>query len=177
MSIQYPNLDSEVRKFMLNELEMDETNKKLYISRRLTDQGASNWYSILREAIENYDDGWLASEIRSRSLMRTQEEKRKPKGGFTVAQVPITAPDTLAEGEFNRFYARGLCANIIASGGTEIIVCRGKQVTNPRPESEAMIDRAISAQRLLEDLRTSQGVEPALGLPPGPNSGLTIRRP
>ncbi len=106
MSIQYPNLDTDVRKFMLHELEMDEANKKLYISRRLTEQGASNWPSMLREAIENHDDGWLASELRSRSLLRAQEEKRKPKGGFTVAKIPITAPDTLAEGEFNRFYAQ-----------------------------------------------------------------------
>lgn len=176
MSIQYPNLDTEVRKFMLKELEMDKANKTLYISPRLTEQGASNWPAILRKSIENYDDGWLASELRLQGLMRSHEEKRKPKGGFTTAKVPITAPDTLAEGEFNRFYARGLCASILASGGTEVEVCRGKQVTNPRSESEAMIGQAISAKQLLEDLRTSQGVEPSLGLPPGPNSGLTIRR-
>jgi hypothetical protein len=176
MSIQYPNLDTEVRKFMLREIEMDEANKTLYISPRLTAQGAQTWPVILREAMENHDDGWLASELRSRGFMRTHEERRKPKGGFTTAKVPVTAPDTLAEGEFNRFYARGLCASVVASGGTEVMVFRGKQVTNPRPESEAMIGRAISAKQLLEDLRTSQGVEPALGLPPGPNSGLTIRR-
>ncbi|MGH3041645.1 MAG: hypothetical protein ACRDNG_07905 [Gaiellaceae bacterium] len=82
----------------------------------------------------------------------------------------------MAEGEFNRFYARGLCADVVASGGTEVQVYRGKDVQNPRSESQAMIGRRLPAQSLLDDLRTSQGVEPALGLPPGPNSGLTIRR-
>jgi hypothetical protein len=108
--------------------------------------------------------------------MRTEEQRRKPKGGFTTAQVPYTAPDTLAEGEFNRFYARGLCVHVLASGGTEVEVYRGKEVQNPRPESQAMIGRRLPAQNLLDDLRTAQGVEPALGLPRGPNSGLTVRR-
>lgn len=49
-------------------------------------------------------------------------------------------------------------------------------VRNPRPESEAMVGSRLPAQALLDDLRTSQGVEPALGLPPGPNSGITVRR-
>lgn len=54
-------------------------------------------------------------------------------------------------------------------------VCRGKQVSQPRPESEAMIWKK-SAKMLLEDLRKSHGVEPVLGLP-RPNSGLTVRLP
>lgn len=127
-------------------------------------------------ALEQHDDTWIASVLRSRNLMHTQEQRRKPKGGFTTVQVPYTAADTLAEGEFNRFYARGLCAHIIASGGTEVEVYRGKEAQNPRPESQAMIGLRLPAYTLLDDLRISQGVEPALGLPPGPNSGLTVRR-
>ncbi len=100
-------------------------------------------------------------------------EKRKEK----PVRVPITAPDTLAEGEFNRFFVRGLCVKAIEDGIPEVEVYRGKQVNQPRPQSEAMIGKRISAKRLLDDLRVSQGVEPALGLPPGPNSGLTVRLP
>ena len=92
-----------------------------------------------------------------------------------MAKVPHTTPDILAEGEFNRLYARGLCVTVLALGRTEVEVYRGKVVQNPRPESQAMIGRCMPAQKLLEDLRMSQKVEPALGLPPGPNSGLTVR--
>lgn len=176
MAIRYESLDAAVREFMVCELEQDEASGALYISPRLTDAGARSWPGILREAFEQHDDAWIAATLRARGLIRTEEQRRKPKGGFTVAQVPHTAPDTLAEGEFNRFYARGLCAQVLASGGTDVVVYRGKDVQKPRPESEAMLGRSIPAEQLLNDLRTSQGVEPALGLPPGPNSGLTVRR-
>jgi hypothetical protein len=85
----------------------------------------------------------------------------------------------LAEGEFNRFYARGLCARALSEGISEVIVYRGKRVMQPRQESEAMIGKRISAKDLLEDLRKSEskGVEPALGIPSGPNSGITICLP
>lgn len=176
MSIRHESLDEAVRSAMVRELERDQAAGTLYISPRLTEAGAQAWPEILREAFESHDDSWVAATLRSRGLMRTQEQRRKPKGGFTTAQVPHTAPDTLAEGEFNRFYARGLCAHVVDSGGGEVEVYRGKDVQNPRSESEAMIGRRLPAQSLLDDLRTAQGVEPALGLPPGPNSGLTVRR-
>ncbi|MEX1185930.1 MAG: hypothetical protein WEA80_05015 [Gemmatimonadaceae bacterium] len=176
MSIHYENLDPAVRTAMVRELERDRAKGSLYISPRLTEAGTSAWPQILREAFEQHDDTWIAATLRSRGLMRTEEQRRKPKGGFTTAQVPHTAADTLAEGEFNRFYARGLCSDVAARGGTDVEVYRGKEVQNPRPESQAMIGQRLPAQSLLDDLRTAQGVEPALGLPPGPNSGLTVRR-
>jgi hypothetical protein len=176
MGIRYESLDENVRRYMLDELELDCNSGKLYISPRLTVEGVAVWPDLLREAFRNHDDDWLASELRLRGLIRKTEQRRTPKGGFTTAQVPRTAPETLAEGEFNRFYARGLCRHVIQTGGTEVEVYRGKEVRNPRPESQAMIGRRLAAQQLIEDLRKSQGVEPSLGLPPGPNSGLTVRK-
>lgn len=176
MGLRYDSLDDRVRELMISELELDMQSGRLYISPRLTEAGAQSWPDLLREAFRGHDDDWLASQLGSRGLIRSTEQRRTPKGGWTTARVPHTAPETLAEGEFNRFYARGLCRDVIESGGTEVEVYRGKTVLNPRPESQAMIGRRLSAQRLLEDLRVSQGVEPSLGLPPGPNSGLTIRR-
>ncbi|OPY48623.1 MAG: hypothetical protein A4E48_02652 [Methanosaeta sp. PtaU1.Bin060] len=176
MGIRYESLDEAVRTCMLQELEHDLSNSRLYLSPRLTEAGVKFWPEILREAFGNHDDTWIAAILRSKRLLRTQEQRRKPRGGFTIVKVPHTAADTLAEGEFNRFYARGLCTRVLAIGGTHVEVYRGKDVRNPRPESQAMIGRRLPAQKLLEDLRNSQGVEPALGLPPGPNSGLTVRQ-
>lgn len=176
MSIRYDSLDSAVRSAMLQEVERDLDSGSLYQSPRLTDSGVQEWPRLLREAIRDHDDAWLADSLRNGGYIRAQEPRRKRDGTSSMVKVPYTAPDTLAEGEFNRFYARGLCADVVAGGGGEVEVYRGKAVDNPRSQSTAMIGTRIPAQSLLDDLRTAQGVEPALGLPPGPNSGLTVRR-
>jgi len=177
MALHYENLDERTRQFMLNEVNLDVSQETLYISPRLNEQGKKKYESHLKDAIQNRDDTWLANELRNRGYMKAFEQRRKRRGGFTTAKVPVTAPDTLAEGEFNRFYVRGLCMRAMEDGISEVEVYRGKPVRQPRPESEALIGKRISAKALLEDLRQSPGVEPALGLPPGPNSGLTVRLP
>jgi hypothetical protein len=177
MGINYENLDKRTREFMIKELELDISSGKLYISTRLNSVGKANWADILKEAIQNYNDDWLADQLLKRGYMRTHEKRRTRSGGITIAKVPATATQTLAEGEFNRFYARGLCARAIKDGIPDVEVYRGKQVRQPRPVSQAMIGKRIAAKALIKDLRKSQGVEPALKIPPGPNSGLTIRLP
>jgi len=177
MSIRYESLDAEVRVYMAQELQRDLGDAGIYISNRLTPAGKDAWPGTLGEAIQRHDDEWLAATLRSRSYMLAEEQRQKPKGGITVAKVPETAPDTLAEGEFNRYYARGLCAQVLATGGTEVEVYRGKTASSPRPESEAMLGKHLKAQALLDDLRAAtRGVETAMGIPAGPNSGLTVRR-
>ena len=81
----------------------------------------------------------------------------------------------LSEGEFNHYYVRGLCVRVIEENMDEVKVYQGKEVSRPRPESQEKIGKKLSAKVLLEDLRESVGVDTVLGLPAGPNSGLTIR--
>lgn len=175
MKFHYVNLDARTREYMMKELDGDIDSKVIYLSSRLNEEGLAKWPAILKEAVKQYDDAWLAEQLRMQNLLKTHEEKNKPKGGTTVAKVPVTAPDTLSEGEFNRIYARGLCARAVEEGIPEVEVYRGKEVAHPRSESQGMIGKKVNANALLEDLRKSNGVEPALGLPPGPNSGLTIK--
>jgi len=176
MGITYEDLDGTVRQYMVKELDRDIESHTIYLSERLNESGVSEWIKLLREAIQKNDDDWLATQIRLYNLLNPTYQRKNLKGGLTFVKMPVNAPETLAEGEFNRFFVRGLCAQVIATGGTEVEVYRGKDVSQPRSESEMMIGQQISAKKLLEDLRTSQGVEPAVGLPSGPNSGLTVRR-
>ena len=175
MALHYENLDENTRSFMLSEVELDLSHENLYMSPRLNDLGKQNYVSLLKEAIEHRDDAWLAQQLRSQGYMKDYEQRKKRGGGFTRAKVPVNAPDTLSEGEFNRYYVRGLCVRVIEEGMDQVEVYRGKPVSQPRPESEALLGKRLSVKALLEDLRKSKGVEPALGLPPGPNSGLTVR--
>jgi hypothetical protein len=57
-------------------------------------------------------------------------------------------------------------------------VYRAKPVQDPRPRSRQIIGTRIDAQRLLGDLRAHPGgIDSALGVPAGPNSGLSVRLP
>lgn len=177
MGLRLDSLDARTRELMLDELAQDAAGGRLYISPRLSERGRRDFESLLRAAIESGDDVSLAESLRTQGRMSATEERRRPSGGFTSAKVPTTAPDTLAEGEFNRFYARGLCRRALEIGISELVIYRAKEVAHPRVESEAMIGTRVDATALLEDLRTHPGVETALGLLPGPNSGLSVRLP
>jgi hypothetical protein len=174
VGIVYENLDKRTREFMIRELDLAISSGSLYISPRLNSSGEANWSNILREAIQSYSDDWLAGQLLNRGYLKTQE-RRTRSGRTTIAKVPVTANETLAECEFNRFYARGLCLRAIEDGIPEVEVYRGKQVKQPRPESQAKIGSRKAAKALLDDVRKS-GVEPALEIPE-PNSGLTFRLP
>jgi lysyl-tRNA synthetase class 2 len=172
------NLDSRTRDLMLKEIEVDASSERgLFVSNRLSESGRRDYQSLLEEAIKSYDHKWLADSLRANGRMKMEEEKRKPKGGYTMAKIPVTAPDTLAEGEFNRFYMRALCRRAIEDGISELIVYRAKETKNPRSESERKVNTRVAPDKLLEDLRSHTGVDTALGLPPGPNSGLSVRLP
>lgn len=175
MTPQLDNLDERTRAFMLKEVQRDMDSGSLYISSRLTYVGRTRWAEVLQSAIAAGDDNSLAAELRSAELISATEQRRKPSGGFSTAKIPVTAAETLAEREFNRFYIRGVCRRAIADSIMNVTVYRAKEVERPRAESEAKIGSQVTAQKLLDDLRTSQGIDTALGLPAGPNSGLSVR--
>jgi hypothetical protein len=175
MALNFINLDPTTRRFMAEEINNDITVGKLYESSRLSPSGTQQYPELLRAAAQNGNDDSLATELRAPGRLNATEEKRKPKGGTTIAKVPITAPETLAEGEFNRFYARGLCRRAIAEGIESVVVYRAKEVANPRPESVSLVGKSLPARQLLEDLRANPGKDIPLGLPPGPNSGLSVK--
>jgi len=177
MALRLESINDDVRRFMLQEVEYDVQRGTLYLSKHFNNTGNATYPDLIRQTVQHYDDEWLADRIRHGNCMNQTTMRRKPKGGYTEVKVAVTAPDTFAEGEFNRFYARGLCLHAIEAGTPALLVYRAKAVMVPRADSEAMIGTMIVAQALLDDLRIHQGVDTALGLPNGPNSGLSVRLP
>lgn len=173
MGLNYLNLDAKTRGFMLQEIALDCTSKQLYISPRLNTVGQGNWEKLLKASAQSFNDDWLVAQLRAMTCFNSHEN-RIVRGVPTNCKVPITAAETLSEGEFNRFYCRGLCARAISEGKKEVEVYRAKQVENPRPESQNMIGKKLDPAILLKDLRINIGLEPALGLPKV-NSGLSLK--
>ncbi len=174
MGFEYENLDSITRQFMMREVELDESNKKLFISSRLNLTGREMYSLVLKETILNGNEELLAKRIYEGNMLNTHELK-KTKTGTVQAKVPVNAHIVLAEGEFNRFYIRALCLRVLEGNSEELLVYRARHSDNPRSESQFKIGMKVNPQKLLDDLRESIGVDTALGLPPGPNSGLSVK--
>ena len=138
VGLAYQNLDAITRRCMLEEIDLDIQAGTVYISRFLNPEGCARWPIFLRQAAETGDDDSLAQAIVSDQCLHDRYEKRKPKGGTTWSDVPYTAPQTMGEGEFNRYYARGLCRRAIDEGVMELEVYRAKSVAQPRFESQGM---------------------------------------
>jgi hypothetical protein len=172
MSLNLVGLD-DARQAMLTEVERDIAAGALYRSKRLTDAGWAVYPDLLRDAITHGDDVTLTGALAQPQFWFAQEQSQSSKGKVFMKNVPVNAHETLAESEFNRFYLRGLCRVALDRGIIEVVVYRAKAVSVPRPESEALIGTSLDPAALLEDLRNSIGVDTALGLPPGPNSGLS----
>lgn len=160
---------------MLAELEHDLENQRLYYSKWFTAEGKLHYPGLCRDAIETGSDETLSASLSAPGTFAETYEKRTPSGGTTTAAVPRTAPATFSEGEFNRFYLRGLCARLIANGAGQVEIYRARESAQPRPSSEALLGSILDPEALLADLRGNLGVDTALGLPPGPNSGLSGR--
>ncbi len=171
------NLDKRTRTVMLDEIELDIAAGTLYLSDNLNDEGRSVYPGLLKDAARDGNDVSLAGTILSR-LNPFEKPRRLPSGLFSKPPVMrFNAHEMLAEGEFNRFYIRALCVRAKEDGVSEVIVYRAKAVENPRPESQQKIGASVSADALLRDLRSRPGIDTALGLPPGPNSGLSVHLP
>jgi hypothetical protein len=176
MAFNLVNLDSATRGLMLEEIDNDIKTGKLFISSRLNTTGKQAYPALLKEASEKYDDSWLTAQLRAGNRFNPTEQ-RTLKDKVITAKMNEKAPDMLAEGEFNRFYLRGLCLRAIRDNIPNLIIYRAKHVSNPSSESEAKIGTSISPQALLNDLRSNIGIDTAFGVPRGPNSGLSAKMP
>lgn len=177
MALEYKHLDARTRALMLAEIERDIAVGTLYLSGNLSDQGCRSYPDLLREAARGGTDDSLAASIRS-CLNSHEKPRRLASGGFSKPPVMRSnAHEMLAEGEFNRFYIRAICLRALEDDINEVIVYRAKDVVKPRSDSAHKIGQRIPTQALLADLRTHPGVDTALGLPQGPNSGLSVRLP
>lgn len=171
------DLDAVTRAAMLTEIEHDIAAGALYLTPRLAPQGVNDYPDLLRDAVQAGDDGTLAGALSSYGRLLTHETARHPKGGPNIVKkVPGTAAQTMAEGEFNRYYARGVCVRALAEIGPQatVTIYRARESLNPRAESVALVGTTPSGAALLEDLRTHIGMDTALHLPPGSNSGLSV---
>ncbi len=176
MVLNLTDLNEEVREYMLVEVDNDIERGTLYLSRRFNEHGRRVYRDLLREAVQYHNEDWLARELVSENAFKSME-RGTAWGRPSISRVDWNAPITLAEGEFNNFYMRGLCLYALRHGIPELEIYRAKVVDSPRLQSVIRIGQLWSPEILLEDLRAPIGSQTISGMPGGPNSGLSLQIP
>lgn len=173
MAFDFHNLTPEVRRAMTEEINADIPPKLLNMSRRFNAVGHRDYPAALLKAAHEGNEDTLAGAMRL-GAMFAETETHIVNGQTRTRVVSQRAAETFAEGEFNRYYMRALCRVALSKGINEVQVYRARHSENPRPESEALIGKVIECSKLLADLRDNWDLSPSFGVPPGPNSGLSV---
>ena len=172
MPLQYENLDPTTRRHALAELERDFASGAFHASERLRPTAIAEYQRLLRDAIRYYDDLWL--EDRTGDLLIDFEPRHTKSGTQTTARVPEMAARMLAEGDFNRYYMRGVALRATDEGRL-VEVYRARLSVEPRRESEELEGQKLAGQEVLDYLRGSSNPERIAFRLGRPNSGLSVR--
>jgi hypothetical protein len=169
---EFRNLDEATRGDMVAAIDQASQSGNIYFSTRFNSAGTEKWVPLLREAAEKHNEHWLAFQIQAQTLMRESEGAKTPLGGYTTKHVPHTAAETIANGQFNRFYMLGLCIRAKRENAVSVRVYRAKTSLEPRSASEALVDTLQPVDNMISDLqdRAASLKHPLLG----PNSGLSV---
>jgi len=169
------DLDERTRGFMLEAIGEAEQSNNIYFSPRFNDEGKQLWLALLKEAAREHNEHWLAYQLEENEAMTGFEIADKPSGGYSIKHVPSNAAETLADGQFNRFYMLGLAKRARSEGISHLEVYRAKERAGPRPESEALIGKKVSIDELEAQLEEVGNIfDGQLGKP---NSGLSVKLP
>lgn len=167
MGLNQKDLNPEIRQLMIQEIDHDGPN--IYLSTRLSVQGRIVWPQILKDASANHSDDWLAIEVVRQRLLNPYDLRQ----GKPIA-MRRDAHQMLAEGEFNRFFMRGVCLKAIQLGAPAVVGYRARASQNPRPESYSIIGKKFEPKEFLVQLRSAAGADTPFGYPGSANSGLSV---
>lgn len=173
MPLQYESLDPTTRRYILAELDRDIADGSFFASDRLRPAAAEDYQTLLRDAVRYYDDLWLEERVNA-GLLVDFETRRTTSGGVATARLPASAARMLAEGDFNRYYMRGVAARAVDEGRGVVEVYRARLSVEPRQESAELEGKRLPATEVLETLRSLQTHAPETPLG-RPNSGLSVR--
>ena len=173
MPLQYQNLDPTTRRYAIEGLDWDLANDTFHVSERLRPTAIDNYKRFRRDALRYYDDLWL--EERASDLIVEVETRRRKSGGTTTARIPEMATRMLVEGDFNRYYMRGVSRRAIEEQRGVVEVYRARLSLDARPESAEIEGARLSPQDVLNWLRGQPSADSPATRLGRPNSGLSVR--
>ncbi len=177
MELFLPELDEVVRQWMATEIEADSVAGRLNVSPLLTSSGILQWGGVLLEAALWHDALWLAHRMLEDQLVIRTKRSRKLGNGSENVRVPDSAVFSLARNEFMQYYSRAICRKALAAGIDTVVIYRVMNPNVPRPQQDIPLGQGLSVREVFAALQQHHNLDAALGLPPGPVSGLSICTP
>ncbi|HHO52770.1 MAG TPA: hypothetical protein ENK18_18315 [Deltaproteobacteria bacterium] len=168
MTLNPEGPDARTRLYMLDELQRDLDARELYLSPLLTPSGQLDWPVLLQFALLEGGPAQLAEQLRRRHRLE-----------HLVAPDPPRLRDgaqLLAEGEFNRFYCRGICRRALDERHARVEVYQAREANRVRIADSQLLGSQLDARWLLSELRKSPDVSEAQ-VPGDPAAGLSVRLP
>lgn len=151
MALEFSELNSRTRDFMLREFDAEQAGGLPYEPRVLSAHGLNEWPGLMREAINRGNDETLTAALRSESALLNSHETWA-KGVRVVNH--FQASERLAMGEFNTAYVRGLTALLLEEGVDQVEVYRAAPPKWQSADCAAHEGVSVSAQKVYDGHRS-----------------------
>jgi hypothetical protein len=149
VNLYYEDLGQRTRQLMLDDLALGIADNRLVISPCLSGQGVRDYPNLQRQVIESGDDASLATALTEQRRLLRSHTRRKRGGGYGIVLTPPKVAGIIAESEFNHYYIRALARRAIGDCLVELVVVRAWSVTQPRPQSEALVETSLDPRAIL----------------------------
>jgi hypothetical protein len=161
------DLDNVTRSYMLAEFDSDVSDGTLYESAVVRASRTADYVDAQRRALESGDPETLAVDIATSGML----ESVQANGNRVNAEA---ASKRLSAGQYGAYYARAVSARAVDEG-TQVVVYRARESSNPRPGSDAKVGMVLSPVELLADLRSNSSSPAGFSVLPEVNSGITVQ--
>ena len=182
MAMNFKELDTTTRGWMLARFEAEEASGNPYRSGVLTPDGLETFPELMRQAITdlNGDETTLAASLRSASYLNPTETYVRD-GVRRVRRVNARqAAERLAITEFNTWYVAGLAHRLRDEGHSQ---CRVYRAAEPKWQPAACSThegQTYPVETIINNHRISYwpppGIPDQLSIPAGPGCHHTIER-
>lgn len=156
---------------MRAEVERDIAAGTVRLSRLLSATGQERYIGLLLAAVDRGTSATLAEALRSGGCL----DPTRMAGADTGEVDPDGAALRIAQREFRRYFARGICARAIAAGFEFVEVYRARAQPQAPKMTDTLIGRRLHVGEVLDGLRGGNSLDGVLGLPSSGCSGLSVR--
>ena len=136
--MNFEELDSITRKWMLEEFNKEWSQKNHYESKNLNEEGLIAFPELMKKAIQNGTIESLTKGLSKPSLWNSTKTRRAKSGTISMKLNPQTESKMLAHSEFNTWYTRGFARRLLEENENECEVYRADKAAQPHCECTSL---------------------------------------